>query len=254
MLKSSLAKKAIATVAACSLALGAIALTGCSNSDESTDATANEASSESAETDSASSAAEAEAGEDEAKEIKTTGDMTGVHHAALTVAGYDPITIELDADSAPISVSNFAELVNAGYYDGLAFYRIQDGFVLQGGTLGNTASGSDDTLTPIAGEFAENGYDNALADNFGKGTIAMARTSDMDSATSTFFITLADGSTVSNSLNGLYAAFGTIDEAGMAIIDQIVADYVGNVSESSAMGLISDEASMPIIESIVMVD
>lgn len=243
MLKSSLAKKAVACAAACSLALGAVALAGCSSSDGG--------SSSSASSSAASSAASTTS---TSSNVKTEGDMTGIHHAEMTVEGYDPITIELDADEAPISASNFAELVNAGYYDGLAFYRIQDGFVLQGGTAGNSASGNDSSLTPIAGEFSQNGYDNALADDFGRGTIAMARTSDVDSATSTFFITLADGSTVSSSLNGMYAAFGTIDEADMAIIDQIIADHIDDVDSSSQMGIIADEADMPIIEKIVMVD
>lgn len=172
----------------------------------------------------------------------------------MVVEGYDPITIELDADSAPISASNFADLVESGYYDGLAFYRIQDGFVLQGGTLGNNAAGNDSTLTPIAGEFSTNGYNNTLADNFGKGTIAMARTSDPNSATSTFFITLDDGDMVGGSLNGQYAAFGTIDDAGMATIEKIVADHLDKVDSSSQMGIINKEADMPIIEKITIVD
>lgn len=242
MLKRSLAKKAVASIAACSLALGVVALAGCSSSD-SDSSSATKASSSASSSQAASSTS-----------IKTEGDLTGIHHAEMTVTGYDPITIELDADNAPISASNFVELVNAGYYDGLAFYRIQDGFVLQGGTKGNSASGNDSTLTPIAGEFSQNGYDNALADDFGRGTIAMARTNDVNSATSTFFVTLADGSTVASSLNGMYAAFGTIDEEGMAIIDKIIADHIDGVDSSSQMGIIADEADMPIIEKIEMID
>lgn len=172
----------------------------------------------------------------------------------MVVEGYDPIMIELDADSAPISVSNFCDLAESGYYDGLAFYRIQDGFVIQGGTKGNSASGNDSTLTPIAGEFSSNGYDNELADDYDEGYIAMARTSDPDSATSTFFITLDDSDAVGQSLNGQYAAFGKLDDAGMATLEKIVADHIEFVDATSQMGIIGDEANMPIIKSITIVD
>lgn len=181
---------------------------------------------------------------------------TGIHHAVLTVEGYEPITIELNADSAPLTVWNFATLVNNGYYNGLTFYRFQEGFCMQGGTLGNTASGSDSSLSAIAGEFSSNGYEtNTLSDDFKRGTVAMARTSLPDSATSTFFVTLDTSRTVSSALNGEYAAFGTIDEEGMAIIDQIVNDHLEAASaDASGMGIVEDEANQATITSIVMVD
>ena len=176
----------------------------------------------------------------------------GVHHALLTVEGYEPIEITLDADSAPITVENFANLAESGYYDGKTFYRFQDGFCMQGGTLGNSAPGNDPSVKPIAGEFSGNGYDNALADNFGRGTVAMARTTDPDSASTTFFVTLASGPGVSGALNGQYAAFGTIDEAGMAVIDQIVADHVA--AADAQMGMVEDESKQAVIQSIQMID
>ena len=186
--------------------------------------------------------------------VRVKGDVTGTHHAEVVVEGYEPFTIELDADAAPISVSNFMELAQNGYYDGLAFYRIDDGFVIQGGTLGNTASGSDNTLAPVAGEFSSNGYENALADSFDAGVVSMARSSDPNSATSTFFITLADAeSDKVDALNGNYAAFGTIDAAGMEIVKSIVNDYI-EYADGSNMGAISDEEHMPIIESITILD
>ena len=207
--------------------------------------------------DDANSNTNTVATENTANETRTTvsqGDLlSGTHHVQLTVDGYDPITIEVNADAAPITATNFINLVNDGYYDGLAFYRIVDGFCLQGGTLGNTASGADPSLDPIDGEFSDNGYDNSLADDFTKGTVAMARTSDPNSATSTFFVTLDDNSSVDASLNGQYAAFGMVDEAGMATIDKIVSDYISNVDDE-AMGTISDENQMPIISSITQVD
>lgn len=178
---------------------------------------------------------------------------TGIHHATLTVEGYDPITIELDADAAPASVTNFCTLANDGYYDGLTFYRFVEGFCMQGGTKGNNAAGSDNSLEAVVGEFSANGYDNPLADKFVKGTVAMARTNDPNSARSTFFVTLDSSSAVSQSLNGLYAAFGTIDEAGMKTVDKIVEDYLPNVTDKS-MGAIDDESKQAKITSIKIED
>ena len=188
--------------------------------------------------------------------MKTTAEgqyATGTHHATVTVQGYNPFTITLDADAAPVSVSNFCDLANQGFYNGKTFYRFVQDFCMQGGSTGNSASIVDDGITPIVGEFSGNGKANALADDFKKGTVAMARSSDMDSATSTFFVTLGSSSSVSQSLNGKYAAFGTIDEAGMAIVDQIVADYLPNVDDSSS-GAISDEAKQAAITSITIDD
>lgn len=179
--------------------------------------------------------------------------MSGIHHAVIEVEGYDPITVELDADAAPNTVANFAALADQGYYDGLSFYRIVDGFCLQGGTKGNSAAGHDPALTPIQGEFSSNGVENPLAEEFGVGTVAMARTSDPDSATSTFFVTLGANPSVGPSLDGQYAAFGTIDEEGMEVIDAIVADHLSDVDDPQ-MGAISDEAAQPRILSIKMVD
>lgn len=177
----------------------------------------------------------------------------GVHHATLEVEGYDPITIELDGDAAPKSVENFMTLAKDGYYDGKTFYRIVDDFCLQGGTLGNSASGNDPSLESIKGEFSTNGVDNPLADSFDRGVVAMARTTMPDSATSTFFVTLGNASQVGASLDGQYAAFGTIDDAGMKVIDQIVTDFLPNVDDPN-MGAISDEAKQPIIKSITITD
>ena len=177
---------------------------------------------------------------------------SGTHHATVKVAGYDEFVITLDANSAPVSVANFCKLAQEGYYNGLAFYRIVEGFCLQGGTKGDTASGSDLNIKPIIGEFSGNGVNNPLADSFKKGTVAMARTNNPNSATSTFFITLASSENVSKSLDGLYAAFGTIDEAGMQTVDAIVSAYVANAAD--AMGVISDPDKMPRIESITITD
>ena len=185
----------------------------------------------------------------------TSGDpyATGVHHATLTVEGYDPIAIELDADAAPITVANFCKLANEGFYDGLTFYRFVDGFCMQGGSSNNSAAVVDDGIEPIKGEFAQNGVENPLADKFVKGTVAMARSSDPNSATSTFFVTLATSQGVSSALDGQYAAFGKIDATGMKVVDQVVADHLENVDDAQS-GSISDVAKQAKIASIVIDD
>ena len=225
MKKTLPALKPAVAAATAALCLSLVALTGCSAGTE----TASSASSASHEASASASASADDAAL-----------MSGTHHAVIQVEGYDPITVELDADAAPISVTNFAHLAD-------------DGFCLQGGTTGNTASGNDPLLQPIKGEFSSNGVDNPLADKFDRGTVAMARTSAPDSATSTFFVTLGDNAAVGAALDGKYAAFGTIDEAGMAVIDAIVADYLANVDDAQ-MGTISDEAKQAKIVSIQMLD
>lgn len=178
-------------------------------------------------------------------------DPAGTLCATMTVEGYDPITIELHEDSAPATVANFRKLVDRGYYNGLTFYRFVQGFCMQGGTSGNNTAGRDNSLELIEGEFSQNGHSNALADDFKRGMVAMARTSDPNSATSTFFVTLDSNSAVSQSLNGQYAAFGTIDEAGMAVIDKIVADHLPYITDAQ-MGTISDEENQAKIASMVI--
>lgn len=173
----------------------------------------------------------------------------GIHHAVMTVEGYAPVTIELNADAAPVTVANFAKLVNDGFYDGLTFNRFQEGFCMQGGA----PTSASPNVTPIVGEFTGNGRDNPLAEDFKKGIVAMARTSDPNSATSQFFITLGSDPTVSMSLNEQYAAFGTISDADLATIDQIVADYLA-AGEGQQMGFIQDPAKQAKIASIKMVD
>ncbi|WP_251212985.1 peptidylprolyl isomerase [Adlercreutzia murintestinalis] len=242
-MKLSSIKRTATVVLVGSLCVGALALAGCSGQPSASSAA-------SAASSSVSASVKAESG---TKQFSEDELLTGKHHAVMTVEGYEPITLELDADAAPITVTNFADLVNQGYYDGKTFYRIVEDFCLQGGTLGNNAAGNDPQLETITGEFSDNGSENPLADQFDRGTVAMARTNLPNSATSTFFVTLGTNDQVGASLDGKYAAFGTIDEAGMAIIDAIVADYAANVDEPQ-MGAISDEAAQPIITSIEWVD
>ena len=141
--------------------------------------------------------------------------LTGLHHAQIDIANYGTISLELDADTAPISVTNFVNLANDGFYDGLTFHRIISGFMIQGGDpLGNGTGGSEQN---IKGEFSSNGVENNISHV--RGVISMARAYDPDSASSQFFIVHED----SPSLDGQYAAFGHVTE-GIEIVDQICKD------------------------------
>ena len=155
-------------------------------------------------------------------ESKTT-DTKGKHHAKIKVKDYGTIEVELDGDTAPITVANFIKLVNEKFYDGLTFHRIMSGFMIQGGDpLGNGTGGSDET---IKGEFSSNGVENNISHK--RGVISMARSSDPDSASSQFFIMHKN----SPHLDGAYAAFGKVVE-GMDVVNK----------------------DQPVIESIRMVD
>jgi len=137
---------------------------------------------------------------------------TGIHHATIEVENFGTIKVELNANNTPITVSNFAQLVNDKFYDGLTFHRIIAGFMIQGGDpLGTGAGGASRT---IKGEFIENGVVNAIQHK--RGVISMARSQDNDSASSQFFIMHEDAS----HLDGSYAAFGKVTE-GMDVVDAI---------------------------------
>lgn len=143
--------------------------------------------------------------------------MSGKVNVLMSIKDYGDITLELDADTAPITVSNFVELVNSKFYDGLTFHRIIEGFMIQGGDPdGNGTGGSSKT---IKGEFSSNGVENNISHL--RGVISMARSSDPDSASSQFFIVHQD----STYLDGQYAAFGKV-LSGMDVVDKIAADAV----------------------------
>ena len=167
----------------------------------------------SSDSDAGEQAAEQEQAVEEAAEEKA--EPIGVHHAEIEIADYGTIKLELDGDAAPVTVQNFMDLANSGFYDGLTFHRIMDGFMIQGGDpQGNGTGGSDKN---IKGEFAANGVENDISHV--KGVISMARAQDPDSASSQFFITVAD----STFLDGQYAGFGHVTE-GQDVADKIAAD------------------------------
>ena len=123
--------------------------------------------------------------------------------------------LELYPEVAPLTVQNFQKLVQEKFYDGLIFHRVIEGFMIQtGDPLGNGTGGSDET---IKGEFAKNGVQNNLKHE--KGVISMARSSDMNSASSQFFICSDTNESVS-SLDGSYDAFGKVI-AGLDTVERI---------------------------------
>lgn len=167
--------------------------------------------------------------------------LIGKHHAEIDIKDYGTIKVELDADVSPVTVTNFVNLANIGFYDGLTFHRIIDGFMIQGGDPdGNGTGGSD---INIKGEFSSNGVDNNISHV--RGTISMARAMDYDSASSQFFIVQED----STYLDGEYAAFGTVIE-GMEIVDKICED---KKPEDASTGYVS-ESEQPVITSIKITD
>lgn len=145
----------------------------------------------------------------------TSGEPTisGKHHVQIEIQDYGTISVELDADAAPITVENFLKLANEGFYNGLTFHRIMKGFMMQGGDPEGTGMGGSDET--IKGEFSDNGVENPLSHT--RGAISMARNGyDMNSASSQFFIVHED----STFLDGQYACFGYVTD-GMDVVDAV---------------------------------
>ena len=173
------------------------------------------------------------------KKVKVSGLkdlLTGYYDCEIKVKNYGSIKLKLDANTAPITVSNFVGLANDGFYNGLTFHRIIKGFMIQGGDPnGDGTGGSKQT---IKGEFTANGVDNPLKHT--RGVISMARSQSYDSASSQFFIMHED----IPSLDGQYAAFGCA-YSGMDIVDKICDD----VKTEDSNGTVSKK-NQPVIESI----
>ena len=123
------------------------------------------------------------------------------------------ILLELYPDTAPITVKNFQKLVSEKFYDGLVFHRVIEDFMIQGGDPEGTGMGGSDET--IKGEFKNNGVENNLKHE--KGVISMARSQDMNSASSQFFICTSDNVSY---LDGDYAAFGKVI-AGYDVAEEI---------------------------------
>ncbi len=180
-------------------------------------------------------------GSDNASSDDNKNLLSGKHHIAIEVSNYGTIEVELDADAAPITVTNFVNLANSGFYNGLTFHRVIDGFMIQGGDpKGDGTGGSSET---IKGEFSRNGIENNISHI--RGTISMARSSANNSASSQFFIMQKD----TPSLDGQYAAFGTVT-SGMDIVDKICKDC----TDTNQNGVITDKSKQPVISTIKVVD
>ena len=124
----------------------------------------------------------------------------------------DKILAELYPEKAPNTVNNFISLVKSGFYDGLIFHRVINGFMIQGGCPDGTGMGGPGYA--IKGEFSQNGFDNDLKHT--EGVLSMARAMSPDSAGSQFFIMHQDAP----HLDGAYAAFGKVTE-GIEVVDKI---------------------------------
>lgn len=170
------------------------------------------------------------------------GQTVGKHHVEIELRDFGTISVELDADAAPVTVENFMKLANEGFYDGLTFHRIQQGFMMQGGDpLGTGTGGADKT---IKGEFTANGVQNPLSHT--RGAISMARSSAYDSASSQFFICDADATF----LDGQYACFGYVMD-GMDVVDAVCA-YALQVERDS--NYILGAADQPVITTVRVID
>ncbi len=167
--------------------------------------------------------------------------LKGKHHVEIEVQDYGTIAVELDADIAPITVTNFIGLAKDGFYDGLTFHRVIEGFMIQGGDpKGNGTGGSGN---PIMGEFEANGIKNELSHK--RGVISMARASgNYNSASSQFFIMHKDNET----LDGGYAAFGRVT-SGMEVVDAIAE----NTPVQDKNGTVA-KADQPVITAIRVID
>jgi peptidyl-prolyl cis-trans isomerase A (cyclophilin A) len=141
--------------------------------------------------------------------------------------------VELNQEKSPITVKNFLSYVNEGYYDGLIFHRVMDGFMIQGGGFTQDMS-EKKTKSPIKNE-ADNGLKNL------KYTLAMARTGEVDSATSQFFINTADNAFLDHGFRDFgYAVFGKV------VSGQDVIDKIGKVKTHS-VGYFDDVPITPVI-------
>ena len=164
----------------------------------------------------------------------------GTHHAEIVVEEYGTITIEINADIAPITASNFLNLAKKGFYDGNSFYRVIDGFAIYGGDPNGNGTGTSGTT--IEGEFTANGVANSLTNT--RGAIGMARGTHYNSASCQFYILQSDATY----LDGDFAVFGYVI-SGINVVDQICAGTATTGSD----GYVAS-ANQPVIKEIKVLD
>ena len=169
-------------------------------------------------------------------------------YAHIEIEGYGTVVVELDREQAPITVDNFVKLANEGFYNGLTFHRIIEGFMMQGGCP--KGDGTGDSGTDIKGEFLNNGVNNTISHK--RGVISMARGGHSiqqidqqyyNSASSQFFIVHQD----SEFLDGNYAAFGYV-VSGMEIVDKICTEVKPTPNSNGSV----PKANQPKIKSITI--
>ena len=163
-----------------------------------------------------------------------------IHFVEICVKNYGKMVVLIDATTAPKTAANFLKLVEQGFYDGLTFHRVMENFMIQGGA----PKDNKETPDTIEGEFLLNGFDNDLKHL--RGVISMARTGDVNSASSQFFICNAD----SPHLNRYYASFGYVVE-GMSVVDSITA---ATAQYGDSNGAISDKSLQAVIKYIKVID
>lgn len=169
-------------------------------------------------------------------------DSSSANHDKVQVKmqGGETFVIELYPEYAPETVENFKNLVSEGFYDGLTFHRIVDGFMAQGGDPEGTGMGG--SKKTIKGEFASNGFaQNTLSHT--RGVISMARSNAPDSASSQFFICYDDASF----LDGSYAAFGKVIE-GMDTVD----GFLKAERTANSMGEIATPVTPIVMEKVTL--
>ena len=152
----------------------------------------------------------------------------------ILTTNYGNITIELNAEKAPVTVKNFLKYVDSKYYDGTIFHRVINNFMIQGGGFADgDPPAQKPTNPPIKNEGKKSGLSNT------RGTISMARTNDPNSATSQFFINVVDNSKSLDpggfSPDG-YAVFGKVVE-GMEFVDKIKAVETGSSELKTSVGI-----------------
>ncbi|WP_242848090.1 peptidylprolyl isomerase [Ruminococcus sp. HUN007] len=224
-----------------SFAMLSAAVTGCGPAEGTT--TTTEKDPVTTEVTASADASETEAVQTEAEpEIPVFETVSPVPAASTEITDRRDFIVTLYPEYAPVTCENFEKLVKEGFYNGLSFHRIVDGFMAQGGDpSGDGTGGSKDT---IKGEFISNGVNNTLSHT--RGVLSMARTPEPNSASSQFFICYTD---FCSQLDGDYAAFGSVTE-GMEVVDAFLAvprDY-NNGGELAA------PLSPVLIKEAVMID
>ena len=175
----------------------------------------------------------------------TSTEAKDYYYVAMAVKKHGIIIVKLDAVNAPITTANFVKLVREGFYDGLTFHRVMENFMIQGGDP--NADGTGGSKDKIIGEFLNNGVYNPIKHE--RGTISMARSDKMDSASSQFFICNSSSYSVS-ALDGKYAAFGHVVE-GMDVVDSITS---ATARYGNSNGAISNKDKQAVITQMMVIE